>query len=137
MKNADPSWKIEDLSNKMGELVMNQMDTAAQLAGFDSRTDNLDSHLTKLEQVSKAKPVEAQAPPSTTVWGDLPCAPASQPSRPSPSPSSSALRVFAHWDRIADPTILKVDSNKNRIALTVVGDAFKVFFFRHTQCVSR
>ena len=99
--------------------------------------DNLVSRLIKLEENSKAEPGEAMAQASRSKhdWGDLPCVPASQPSS-SPSPPTSALRVYTHWDRIADATVLKVNSNQNKIALAAVGDAFKDIF-RHYQCVTR
>ena len=37
--------------------------------------------------------------------------------------SSSNPKVLSHWDRTMDPTVLRVNSNKNKVSLAAVGDA--------------
>ena len=117
---------IDDLSQRTGELPVNQSNSTAHIAEIEGRIDSLDPRVVELEddaKAAKAEPVVQSAPSS--AWDGLPSAAAS-PSFP-PSPPTSAPRVFIHWDRPIDPTILRVNSNQNRISLSSVGDAFKEF----------
>ena len=120
--------KIDILPNKMSEMAINQSNMSAQVAGMKGRIDTIDSRFVKLEEGSKDAPV-SQAHPSTNAWGDVPCAPAASTSTlPAPAPLPNTPKVYSHWDRPMDPTILRISTNKHKVALGAVGDAFAKFF---------
>ena len=126
--------KIDILAKKMSEMAINQSNMSAQVAGMEGRIDTIDSRLIKLDEGNKDAPV-SQAHPSTNAWGDMPCAPAASTSTlPAPAPLPNTPKVYSHWDRPMDPTILRISTNKHKVALGAVGDAF-AYFWRRSMCL--
>ena len=105
------------------------------MAGVEGRTDSIDSRLIALESAASLPP--PPPPPSTNGWGDVPNnnsqssnwngeVPTSPPNFP--SHASSTPRDASHWDRLSNPTILRINSNKNKVSLEAVKAAFAEFF---------
>ena len=86
----------------------------------ERRIDSPDPRIIQLEEGLGSESM-AEAAPSGSAWDYLPCAPASKPSC---APSSSSVpKVFTHWNRLVDRTILRVSSNFNvQVALDFVQD---------------
>ena len=80
--------KIDVLSERMGEMVVNQTNTSKHLAGVESRLDSLDARVIMLED-NKSMPAS-----SSKRWGEMPEAGIPRASTFGFCPSSSYLGIY-------------------------------------------
>ena len=124
---------IINLNGKMSELAVNQSNTSVLVAGVEGRIDSIDSRLIALEAAASLP--SPQPPPSTNVWGEVPNNNSQSsnwtrevPTPPPNVPLQTSSIPISHWDRLSNPTILRINSNENKVSLEAVKVAFAEFF---------
>ena len=129
--------KIDQLSKTLGELSVNQANTATHVVGVEKRLDCLDSRIIKLEeymfpaeQVSMGTALPSAGSNSSHpphAWGSKERGSSSFPPALPTSFLVGAPKAFSHWDRDVNPTILCANTNQHKVSLDAVGMLSRTF----------